>query len=121
MAKDFEQTGYKNLELLRFYISKDIQAIAEDKKEDNSEIISCFLGSLVDIVVVLLFDDVLEACIQEYSDWIKILIKIVSVFLLILLFFATQKLCLYVQKIVIRKNSESGVSLYESQERQSEI
>ena len=34
MAKDFEQNGHKNIELLRFYVSKDINRI-EKKIQKN--------------------------------------------------------------------------------------
>ena len=64
MAKDFEQLGHKNIELLRFYLSKDIKRI--DKKIDSNEsnLISYFIASLVDIFVVVLFDDLVKDFIK---------------------------------------------------------
>lgn len=114
MAKDFEQIGYKNLELLRFYVSKDIKRIDKKMQDSGSNLIGYFIGSLVDILTVLLFSDILDQIIRQYvfGLWIQILIKILMLFLLIGLFVLasrlTRKICLWYQK----KNDVSGRSQY---------
>lgn len=114
MAMDFEQIGHKNLELLRFYVSKDIKKI-DDKMQDNgSNLIGYFIGSLIDILVVLLFDDVFDKFMEQYVSClgIQILFKVLLLLLLIGLFifaaWLTRTICVWYQK----KNDVSGRSLY---------
>ena len=123
MAKDFEQSGYKNLELLRFYVSKDIRKIDEKMQDSGSDLIGYFIGSLVDILTVHLFDDTLDGIMNQYVSCIglRILLKIIILFLLIGLFvfssWITRKIYMWYQK----KNDVSGRSPYIMDEKRQEM
>lgn len=124
MAKDFEQIGYKNLELLRFYVSKDIRKIDSKMQDSGSDLIGYFIGSLVDILLVLLFDDSLAQVMDQYVSCLglQILIKVLILLSLIGLFvfasWITRKVCIWYQK----KNDVSGRSPYiDSAEKQELI
>lgn len=81
MAKDFEQIGHKNIELLRFYVSKDINKIDKKIQKNDSEMKGYFLASLVDILIVIIFDESME-----YSPiWKKLLwiVGLLAVFLIL--------------------------------------
>lgn len=110
MAKDFEQIGHKNLKLLRFYLSKDIREIDKKIQKDESELLGCIIASLVDIFVVLLFDDALDRLISKCSNSVLffILCKIVCVILLLGLFILIRKIFLRIQACRMRKQRESG-------------
>lgn len=54
MAKDFEQNGHKNIELLRFYVSKDINRIEKKIQKNESDLLGYFVGSLVDLFIVVM-------------------------------------------------------------------
>ena len=110
MARDFEQIGHKNLELLRFYLSKDIREIDKKIQKDESELLSCIVASLVDISAVIFFDDVLDRLISAFTDSILFLIlcKVLCIILLLALFVAVRKGFLAVQNWQMRKQRESG-------------
>ena len=109
MAKDFEQIGHKNLELLRFYLSKDIREIDKKIQKDESELLGCIIASLVDIFVVIFFDDALDCMISRYTDstLFSILCKVLCIVLLLALFAAVRKSFLAVQDWKLRKQRES--------------
>lgn len=123
MAKDFEQIGYKNLELLRFYVSKDIRKIDNKIQDNGSDLIGYFIGSLVDILIVLLFDDSLDQIMDQYISCLglQILIKVLILLLLIGLFvfasWITRKICVWYQK----KNDVSGRSPYIADTEKQEL
>lgn len=110
MAKDFEQIGHKNLELLRFYLSKDIREIDKKIQKDESELLGCIIASLVDIFVVIFFDDALDCMISSYTDSIlfSIICKVLCIVLLLVLFAAVRKCFLAIQSWNMRKQRESG-------------
>ena len=110
MARDFEQIGHKNLELLRFYLSKDIREIDKKIQKDESELLGCIIASLVDIFVVVFFDDALDCMISTYTDsmLVSILFKILCIILLLVLFAAVRRGFLAIQNRKIRKQRESG-------------
>ena len=88
MSRDFEQIGHKNLELLRFYVSKDIRKIDAKIQNNESDLLGYFLGSLVDVLVVLLFDDFFATFLEAYVtdiNWL-VMIKIVLIIALVGLF-----------------------------------
>lgn len=88
MSRDFEQIGHKNLELLRFYVSKDIRKIDAKIQNNESDLLGYFLGSLVDVLVVLLFDDFFATFLEAYVtdiNW-QVMIKIVLIIALVGLF-----------------------------------
>lgn len=112
MARDFEQIGHKNLELLRFYLSKDIRQIDKKLQKDESELLGCIIASLVDIFVVVFFDDLLDSVISAYTDSVLFLIlcKVLCIILLLVLFAVVRKGFLAVQNWRMRKQRESGRS-----------
>jgi hypothetical protein len=60
MAKDFNNFGHKNAELLRHYIVREMKKINKKLSSDSNQIIGCFVASFVDVLIVMIFDDVLE-------------------------------------------------------------
>lgn len=78
MAKDFEQMGYKNLELLRFYLSKDINKIDKKIQKNDNELRGFFIASLVDFLIVIICN--------QYLERLCFVLKIVSIVGLIVLF-----------------------------------
>lgn len=123
MASDFEQIGHKNLELLRFYVSKDIKKIDSKIQNNESDLLGYFLGSLVDILTVLLFEDVVSEFISEHicsAFWqtvlkISVIVLLIGVFLLVS--WASKKVHGYVQK----KRDVSGKSAYLVDEKRQEM
>ena len=124
MAKDFEQLGHKNIELLRFYLSKDIKRI--DKKIDSNEsnLISYFIASLVDIFVVVLFDDLVKdfiKCKMKNIPMIwQILARLGCIALLIGLFCGVVCLIKKVLKRIQQKKAVSGELEYNLKPKQQE-
>lgn len=81
MAKDFEQIGHKNIELLRFYVSKDINKIDKKIQSNDSQMKGYFLASLVDILIVIIFDNYMECSpIWEKLLWI---VGLIALFLIL--------------------------------------
>lgn len=123
MAKDFEQIGHKNLELLRFYLSKDIKSIDRKLQKDESEVLSCVIASLVDVFVVLLFDQMFEeviSCITK-NFWLQVGCKILCVVFLIALFFGIRALSFAVHNYYLCKQEASGKNDYLDERKQSVI
>ena len=60
MAKDFNNFGHKNAELLRHYIVREIKGIDKKITDNSSELAGYFIASFVDVLVVMVFDDFLE-------------------------------------------------------------
>lgn len=61
MSKDFNNFGHKNAELLRHYIVREMKKINKKISSDSNQIIGCFIASFVDILIVMIFDDVLKS------------------------------------------------------------
>lgn len=72
------QIDHKNIELLRYYITRDIKRIETIVSNENSELSGYFIASLVDALIVALFSD--------YLLKLSILWKIVVVVVLIIAF-----------------------------------
>ena len=88
MAKDFEQNGHKNIELLRFYVSKDINRIEKKIQKNESDLLGYFVGSLVDLFIVVLFDQGIDSLFPEdQSSWKQVVLKILVIALLLCIFF----------------------------------
>lgn len=104
MSKDFEQSGHKNLELLRFYLSKDINKIDKKIQANNSDTIGYFIASLVDILIVLVFDDYLK-CVSLWK-------KILCILGLVALFILVSKVAIFFSKCIRNRSKESGKELY---------
>lgn len=114
MAKDFEQIGHKNLELLRFYVGKDINRIEKKLQNDESNLLGYFIGSLVDVFIVVLFDQGLENLINSFveCDILKILVKVVCILGLIAIFLCVVWLVKVITKYADKKKITSGEKIY---------
>lgn len=89
---------HKNIELFRYYISRDMHCIEEKIEKENSELIGYFIASLVDFFIVTLFTDTLN----DKSLFCKSLIIIG----LIIIFVITYKCVNWVRyKIRIHRNA----------------
>lgn len=88
MAKDFEQIGHKNIELLRFYLGKDISKIDKKIQDGESNLLGYFIASLVDILIVLFFDQGLQELLTSKidSDLLIVGIKILCIVGLLFVF-----------------------------------
>lgn len=92
MAKDFEQIGHKNIELLRFYVSKDINKIDKKIQSNDSQMKGYFLASLIDVLIVIIFDKYMESSpIWEKLLWIVGLIVLFLILSKLVAFFSKWK------------------------------
>lgn len=122
MAKDFEQIGYKNLELLRFYVSKDIKRIDSKMQSNESELLGYFLASLVDLLIVVFFDDLLSQVISRtcnpiFQIFIKICLIISFGFLFVTIVFVTKN----IRENKIKKRKIIGKNVYIVSEDKQEV
>ncbi|MBD5097312.1 MAG: hypothetical protein HDT40_10055 [Lachnospiraceae bacterium] len=104
MAKDFEQIGHKNIELLRFYVSNDINKIDKKIQSNDSQMKGYFLASLVDILIVIIFD--------KYMVCIAIWEKVLWIIGLIVLFLILSKFVSVFSKWRNDRKKESGRDKY---------
>lgn len=108
-----EYNNHKNFELFRYYISRDIDKLDRKIEGRNNELFSYILASLVDVVVVMLFqNDIAEK---------SILIKIVCVIFLIAMFVGVYKASGYLQKSIKTKRKESGLNSLTNEEEKQRI
>lgn len=123
MAKDFEQIGHKNLELLRFYVSKDIGKIDAKIQNNESNLLGYFLGSLVDVLVVLLFEDFFTTLLESYVSSVKwqVMLKIVLILGLVGLFIFVSWISKKIHESKKRKMRVSGKSAYVVSDEQQEM
>lgn len=114
MSKDFEQIGHKNLELLRFYVSKDIRKIDAKIQSNESNLLGYFLGSLIDILIVLMFDDFLNVILPTYISSVlwQIVIKVLLIVCLIGVFIFVSWIVKKLHERRIKKTKVSGKSAY---------
>lgn len=119
MAKDFEQNGHKNLELLRFYVSKDISRIEKKIQKNESDLLGYFVGSLVDLFIVVLFDQGIDSLFSEdQSDWVQVILKIAVIALLLCIFFVVSWITTKIRTWRINRSRESGKREYDKKEEQ---
>lgn len=123
MANDFEQIGHKNLELLRFYISKDIRRIDTKIQKKDSDLLGYFLGSLVDILTVILFDDFFSSFADENvcSAFWQTVLKILCILLLIGVFLLVSEASKKFHEWIVKKRDVSGKSAYLEDEKRQEM
>ena len=74
---------HKNIELLRYYISRDMQRIQEKVDNDNNNLLGYFVASLVDVLIVSLFQDGLKQ--------LNIIYRILLIGVFVFLFYVTYK------------------------------
>ena len=117
MAKDFEQNGHKNIELLRFYVSKDINRIEKKIQKNESDLLGYFVGSLVDLFIVVLFDQGIDSLFPEdQSSWKQVVLKILVIALLLCIFFLVSWITTKIRTWGINRSRESGKREYEIKE-----
>lgn len=123
MAKDFEQIGHKNLELLRFYVSKDIGKIDAKIQNNESNLLGYFLGSLIDVLIVLLFDDFFVTFFETFVSSVKwqVLIKITLIVGLVGLFVFVSWISKRIHERRIKKKKVSGKRAYNVSAEQQEM
>lgn len=119
MKNSFDQIGHKNLELLRFYLNKDIQSIDRKLTSNNDGILGYFIASLVDILIVVLFDDGIKEFLKgQFSDNIKaqIFIRCGIIAALILIFLLVTWIVKTIRAGLRQRNIIEGRNLYEGNE-----
>lgn len=85
---DNNDLGYKNIELLRHYLSSQMKNIEGKMSAESNYLIGCIIASLIDILIVLVFDDVLTK--------VGIVYKFVALIILIILFVIFSKIVTYI-------------------------
>lgn len=83
--------NHKNIELLRYYISRNLKQIEDQLKRRNDKIISYIIASLVDLFVVLFFYDELRGI----STPLKLFFIVLLIGLLLLLSMTVKQFLLY--------------------------
>ena len=81
---------HKNIELLRYYISRDMRRIEEKVENDTNNLLGYFIASLVDVLIVSLFLDQLAQ--------MKVFTRILLILGLIVLFLLIYKTVNYARK-----------------------
>ena len=104
MNNSFDPNGHKNLELLRYYLNRDLTQIDQKIQNSSNELLGYFIASLVDMSVVVLFGDLLSNK--------GIGFKLCAVFALIVLFLLVLKFSNAVRDWVIARRKESGREEY---------
>lgn len=104
MSKDFEQIGHKNIELLRFYISKDISKINKKIKDNDNQLTSSLIASLIDILIVIIFSD-------DFKNSSR-LSKIVWIVFLVVFFLIATKVISKIRNAIVNRRKETGKDKY---------
>lgn len=104
MARDFDNIGHKNIELLRFYINKDLKKIDKKLSASNDNFLGYFFASLVDILIVFVFDD--------YLDCVPIQWRIGFIIGLIVLFWIVAKIIILITNWRVQDKKERGEDKY---------
>ncbi len=104
MNGDFDPNSHKNLELLRYYLNRDLTRIDRNIQNSSNELLGYFIASLVDMSVVVLFSDLLSG----KGVWFKLF----AVFALIVLFVLVSKVSNKVANWISTRRKESGREEY---------
>lgn len=104
MAKDFEQIGHKNIELLRFYISNQLNEIDKKIVNNDSQITGYVYASVIDILIVTIFDNQLNCS----PFWFKGLVCCG----LLALFYISSKIIAILSANMKEGNKEAGRDKY---------
>lgn len=107
-----EYNNHKNFELFRFYLSRDISKLDKKIEKQNNEIIGYVLASLVDVMIVMIF--------QEYLSKQEIIVRICSVFILLVLFILISWSTKIIVSFVQIRSRESGIEEYVDREKRQE-
>lgn len=104
MARDFDNIGHKNIELLRFYINKDLNKIDKKLATSNDNFLGYFFASLVDILIVFVFSD--------YLSCIPVQCRIALIIGLIVLFLIISKIIITITNRLSQSKKERGEDKY---------
>lgn len=104
MNGDFDPNSHKNLELLRYYLNRDLTRIDQNIQNSSNELLGYFIASLVDMSVVVLFSDLLSGK--------GVCFKLLAVFTLIVLFVIVSKVSNKVANWISTRRKESGREEY---------
>ena len=104
MNSDFDPNSHKNLELLRYYLNRDLTRIDQKIQNSSNELLGSFIASLVDMSVVVFFSDLLKC---EKNG-----VKLCAVFALIVLFVLVSKVSNAVTNWISTRRKESGREEY---------
>lgn len=104
MNSDFDPNSHKNLELLRYYLNRDLTRIDQNIQNSSNELLGYFIASLVDMSVVVLFSDLLSGKGVRF--------KLFAVFALIVLFVIVSKVSNKVANWISTRRKESGREEY---------
>lgn len=104
MNGNFNSNSHKDLELLRYYLNRDLSRIDRNIQSNKIELLGYFVASLVDMSVVVLFSELLNG----KSAWYKLL----AVIILIVLFIAVSKTANYIATWISNRRKESGREEY---------
>ena len=104
MNNDHESNDHKNLELFRYYLTRDLAKIDHNIKNNSNELLGYFIASLVDMSVVVFFNDLL-------SDKI-VWLKLAAIVTLIVLFVLVSKLSNVIASYIRTHRKETGREEY---------
>lgn len=104
MNSDFDPNNHKNLELFRYYLNRDLAKIDHNIQEKNNELLGYFIASLVDMSVVVFFDDLLKS----KGFWCKVF----AIFILIILFILVSIIINKIANWISNQRKESGKEEY---------
>lgn len=113
MNNDLDQNNQKNLELFRYYLNRDLSRIDSNIHNNTNELLGYFIASLVDMLVVVLFGELLNGK--------SVIIKLLSVFALIVLFILVSKTANRVATLFGTLKKESGKEEYVVDSARQEI
>ena len=113
MNNDFGPNSHKNLELFRYYLNRDLQEIDNSIQDNRGELFGYFIASLIDILIVTLFDDSLKS--------ITIICKICVIVALVILFILVSAVINKLLRWKQTRFKESGRKEYIVEEERQKI
>ncbi|GEM_PF-5283894 len=124
MKNSFNQIEHKSLELLRFYLNKDIQNIDRKITSNNDGILGYFIASLVDILIVVVFDDVVKGFLKANfvgNTAAQALIRCALIAALIVIFLLVSWLVKTIRAALRQRDIIEGRSLYEEDDNSQRL
>ncbi len=129
---DTRNLEHKNLELLRYYLGKDIKKLDQKIQVSDSNMVGYFLASLIDILIVILFGDSFNTLINYiYSKLFRtsesvcelfiFASKLICITLLIVIFFAVIKITKVIKEKHDKKLRESGKAQFTIDDDKQEL
>lgn len=94
------QIDHKNIELLRYYISRDMRRIEDKISNDKSDLVGYFVASLVDALIVAMF--------SEWLQQLRVRYKVLIIAGFIVSFFLISRLTNWIRGRIVRSRRASG-------------